>query len=94
MYHGMTFSVENVPLLTFSCDTDGDLILMNGLPHMERMVTLLGRLVHKWNFLYNTYGDLIRERGMGLTFFYGTCSDLIRRMVPISHGVTFSIWKD
>jgi len=40
------------------------------------------------------HGDLIRERGMGLTFFYGTCSDMIRRMVYVSHGMNFNIWKD
>jgi hypothetical protein len=32
MYHGLTFSAENGPGLTFSCGTDGDLIRMNGLP--------------------------------------------------------------
>jgi hypothetical protein len=39
MYHGLTFSTENGPGLTFSCGTDGDLIRMNGFPPMAQMVT-------------------------------------------------------
>jgi hypothetical protein len=34
MYHGMTFSAENGPGLTFSCGTYGELIKINGSPPM------------------------------------------------------------
>jgi hypothetical protein len=94
MYHGLTFSVENGPGLTFSCGTAGDPIKMNGPPPKACMVTRLGRLIQDSHFLYGTYGDPIRENGLGLTFFYGTCSDLIRRMVHVAHGMDFNIWED